>query len=111
MKEELIGFAIELHILFTKGKSLREISQWSYRERELGRNVPYMSIADTQNKIVTRLWAQPTNKQKELKKFFDETVGISLPRFTLSIDDTGVHFREKLEKTEGDRKFPFIELI
>lgn len=44
MKELMVTYAVDLQNLLKKGWNLREISKWSYGQRQSGRNVPYMAI-------------------------------------------------------------------
>ncbi len=101
IKFELMIYAFELNQMFVDRKSLREISRWSYDQRESGRNIPYMRISDTSkvegtSNVVIGLWAEPTNKQKELKAFFNIEIGSGvLTKYTLRMDLDGVRFEEK----------------
>ncbi len=108
IKNEMIAYTIELRKLFTEGKDLREISRWSYAQRESGRNIPYMAICDSNDKgkTISGLWATPISKQKELKAFFDMTKAelSMLSKYTLSADLTGIHFYEKSADEEGNIK-------
>jgi len=108
MLEELIKYKEELQCLLDSGKDLREISQWSFAQRESGRNVPYLAISQTiktdkRKTIVVGLFATPTIKQKELKVFFDELVpGMRvLTRWSLTIntdESPVIKLKERLGK-------------
>ena len=107
MLEELIKYKEEVQCLLDSGKDLREISQWSFAQRESGRNVPYLAISQTKTDkrktIVVGLFATPTIKQKELKVFFDELVpGMSvLTRWLLTIntdESPVIKLKERLGK-------------
>ncbi len=104
MKEELIRFINDIQQLLDNGKSLRDISKWSYIQREGGRNIPYMSITQTEKDgTVIGITANPVVKQKELKSFFDEilTGCVSLPKYTLTVyleDKPMLQFKERIDK-------------
>ncbi len=76
-----------------EGFSLRQLSKWTYSEREKGKDIPYMSVANVEHTTVTMLYAQPTKKQKTLFAFFDERCeGSKLPKYQLRIDLDKVEF-------------------
>ena len=103
--ELMLEYCAELKAQWDLSKNLRTVCQWSFDQRESGRFIPYMSISQTEvkNKVVG-LWAKPTNKQKELKKFFEQKLSDSvLCRFTIRMYlDDGLVFTEKLGK--GNKK-------
>lgn len=105
MKEELIQFALEIQNMLNSGKNLKEISQWSYQERESGRNIPYLSILNksSDGKIILDLAGNPISTQKELKKFWDEKVeGSVLPKYKLFVNnEIGVEFTERFGKGDN----------
>ncbi len=107
--QELTIFANEMKAMLAVGKSLREICQWSYAQRESGRNIPYMEVSQTvkegRGTKIVGLWAAPTKKQTELRAFFEEVAPglISLSRFKLTVYlEDGVIFQERLGKEKSD---------
>lgn len=110
--QDLANFVVELRIMFDRGDSLEAISQWSYEQREGGRNVPYMAIHQKERGIgITRIGASPISKQKELKAFFEEVApGMRiLPKYTLHVDLTGVFFLERIDSTTLVNAIPDTE--
>lgn len=103
-KERMILYAKELQGLLNSGKTLRDISRLTYDRRQSGENIPYMAVYDMSNDHrILELYAAPTSKQTELKKFFEIKRNDSnvFSRFTLRIKlTTGVEFYEKPEKTQ-----------
>lgn len=67
----LVELSKELNNLLEQGKTLSEISKYTYEQRESGRNIPYFSVLNKQGNKVTAIVASPTAKQKELKEFFE----------------------------------------
>jgi hypothetical protein len=94
---ELKVFANELNEMFSKGMDLREISKYTYQQRESGRNVPYFGISDIDKvtKKVTRISAAPTSNQKKLRQFFNIKFesGINGLYMYIDIEDGIVHLR------------------
>ena len=109
MKQEMINFALELKAMLESGKNLREISQWSFEQREYGRNIPYMSInGKEKDGTVNHIVANPIASQKELKKFFlTPTEGSTLDKFQLQVtienDVPIVIFSERLGKGKDNK--------
>ncbi len=97
--QEMKQFAKEAQELLASGKSLREVSRWSYAKREAGENVPYLGILDADEKNgVTMLMARPIVKQKELSEFFGEVAPgcKALKRYTIVVTNSGgVEFTER----------------
>lgn len=71
---QLKSMISEIRSMHEKGKSLKEIQQWSYDQRESGKQIPYLSNGTkSSNPSEAYVVATPTAKQKDLKKFFDIT--------------------------------------
>ena len=91
------------------GKTLRQISQWSFEQRECGRNVPYMSInGKEKDGTVNHIVASPISSQKELKLFFSTpTEGSTLDKFQLQVTiengESIVIFTERLGKGKENK--------
>lgn len=90
--ESVIEFTEEIQSLLFKGKTLKEISEWSYQQRESGRNVPYLSVLQTERKkdhLILR--ASPTKQQKDLYEFFNMPVDgkKALPKYVLEVTRVG----------------------
>ena len=101
MTQQIIDFKNELQQLLNSGEDLRKLSQYSYAQRESGRNVPYMAITDKEKSgKVERIYAKPTNAQKELKAFFSKQAQDSIfNEFELYVDILeGVVFKHRLGK-------------
>lgn len=104
MKHEMIQFANEMKEMLENGKSLRQISQWSYEQRESGRNVPYMSInGKEKDGTVNHIVANPISSQKSFKAFFSTpTEGSTLDKYKLQVtfenNSAVVIFSERLGK-------------
>jgi hypothetical protein len=106
MTDDIISFCNELKAQWELTKDLRLVSQWTYEQREAGRNIPYMSIAQTEKAEkgtackVIGLWASPTVKQKALKTFFSKFAPNcdTLTQYTLRmyLDEQGLLFQEKI---------------
>lgn len=105
MKQELIQYAVEIQNMLNSGKSLKEISQWSFQQRESGRNVPYLSILNKDEKGILDLAASPVSSQKELKSFFSTPVeGSTFEKYKLFVNrEDGVEFTEKLGKGKDNK--------
>jgi hypothetical protein len=97
MKNLLLTFAKEINTMLAEGKTLKELSQWSFEQRESGRKVPYLQQdqKDRQGNVL-ELTAYPTKKQKELREFFKtpETGKKYFPKYIFRVDGTGVIFTE-----------------
>lgn len=105
IEKDMLAYKKEIENLFTEGKPLRDISQWSYTQREVRKNVPYMAIADKANrKEITKIWATPTQSQRDLYKFFSmKAPGSVLPMYSLYVDaEEGVVFKKRLGKGENN---------
>jgi len=90
---EMIEFKKELAKKLQEAGSLKAVRNWSFEQREAGRNVPYMS-GDNYS-----LFASPTTTQKELKEFFAIKAPNSvLPKYTLRIENDKVQLQKRLGK-------------
>jgi hypothetical protein len=99
--EDLFPFCEQVQYMLDNGYSLLQINQWSYKLREEGKNIPYLSIADKEGKRIVRLWGYALKKNTELHTLFNEVAPgkIHLPRFSLYVELDGVKFVER--KPEG----------
>ena len=105
MLQEMINFANEIKAMVENGKSLKEISQYSFQQRESGRNIPYLAILNKDNIGILDLSAKPTSNQKELNKFFNiEAPNSTLPKYTFFVNrDNGVELQERLGKGKDNK--------
>ena len=105
MLQEMINFANEIKAMIINGKSLKEISQYSFQQRESGRNVPYLAILNKDSDGILDLSANPTSKQKELNAFFSvEAPNSTLPKYTFFVNRVnGVKFQERLGKGKDNK--------
>lgn len=97
--DALISYAKQIDALLQSGKTLREVSQWSFAEREAGRAVPYLAVVQSNEaREPVELCAAPTAKQKDLKALFDQKAPgcAALKRYTLRVTAAGVEFTERL---------------
>ncbi len=103
MITKVIEFAQEIQTKLENGMGLREISRWSFAERENGRDIPYLRIAQTEtDEAITFLEASPTKKQPSWLQFFAEVAPgcVALPRFVLRVTSERVQFIERTGKKE-----------
>lgn len=70
IENSLINYCKEIDVLINEGKTLREISIWSYNQRQSGRNVPYLAVYHKGEDFV--YVASPIKSQEDLKEFFGE---------------------------------------
>ena len=72
--QTLATFATEIDGLLREGKTLRQISQWSYTRRQSEGYYPYLSIAQTEGTgpkpKVVELTVSPVQWQKDLYELF-----------------------------------------
>ena len=106
---DLLKYCEELRQQWELTHDLRKVSQWSFQQRESGRNIPYMSIGQTEknSNTVLGLWAAPISRQRDLYRFFDMPMceGIILPKYSIRMYlDEGIVFKEKLGKGKDNCK-------
>lgn len=89
--------AQEIEGMLFEGKSLKQISNWSYAARNGGGYYyPYLAILQTENKKPTLIGAAPVYRQKELYEFFMEMIAPGyevIPMFVFEVDYDGVRFQ------------------
>lgn len=99
----LYQFATEIQLRIDRGESLREISRWSYRNREETKyRYPYLQILDIDSETneVTQLQVSPVKRQKEFSELFELRAPEckALRRFSLTVIPEQVVFTERLGK-------------
>lgn len=99
---QLLEFKSELNSMLQGGSSLKDLSQYSFSQRDRGRNVPYLSLSQKDSSGVTRIDAQPTKKQKDLFDFFNTNESGSIfPDYSFYVDlseGKEVKFKHRLGK-------------
>lgn len=96
--QTLATFATEINGLLREGKSLRQISQWSYTRRQSEGYYPYLSILQTEGKgpkpKVVELAVSPVQWQKEIYELFSLTAPgwNSRQMFEFWVTEDGVDF-------------------
>jgi len=105
MLQDIINYAKEIQALFEEGKSLKEISQYSFQQRENGRNIPYLAVLNKEGDKITDLSASPISSQRELKAFFNQCAPDStLSKYNFYVNHiNGVEFTEKLGKGKDNK--------
>lgn len=93
MLQELSDYTKELQKVYDETGDLRKVSQYSFEQRESGRNVPYMAITSKDmSGEVTCIMSSPTAAQKELKEFFSQPApGFKkIPRYYIIFEMSGM---------------------
>jgi hypothetical protein len=97
--DQILDFLKEVKSLQDEGKNLKFINQWSYQQRESGRDIPYLSWG-TKSAVLEEsyLVPSPTNKQPHYKQLFTDVIEgrKHQPKYTLYVYETGtIEFCER----------------
>lgn len=97
----------KIKALQKEGRTLREISQITYKMRMDGEDMIYFGWGTSSANAY--LVPRPIATQKEYKQFFEEVApgAVSLPRYSLYVYESYIDFHEKFYK---DKKLTKVEI-